>query len=179
VGGDYTYSVQGNRLSSDKVIENAQNEFKKKPKKREGECDDLADRLMRALEAGAKDGGGDWRCTDDEDNKDWGVAATEAYIKVYDGDGNKIIDEKVLFDDNNKDALARLRTKYENNRGDCEKRPKKKDRIMDPLPKKGRKELLAMSIVTFLGLLSLVMVKKRKVATLNDPSEAGYELQTA
>jgi uncharacterized Ntn-hydrolase superfamily protein len=52
----YTYSVQGNILTSRAVIDQAEAAF------RNSGCD-LADRLMLALEAGAQNGEGDSRCT--------------------------------------------------------------------------------------------------------------------
>jgi uncharacterized Ntn-hydrolase superfamily protein len=54
--GRYTYSVQGNILTSVAVIDQSETAF------RAGGCD-LADRLMRSLEAGAIGGEGDSRCT--------------------------------------------------------------------------------------------------------------------
>jgi uncharacterized Ntn-hydrolase superfamily protein len=52
----FTYSVQGNILTSQRVIDQTEAGF------RAGGCD-LAERLMRALEAGAQNGEGDTRCT--------------------------------------------------------------------------------------------------------------------
>jgi uncharacterized Ntn-hydrolase superfamily protein len=54
--GAYTYSVQGNILTSRAVIDQAEAAF------RNSGCD-LADKLMLALEAGAMGGEGDSRCT--------------------------------------------------------------------------------------------------------------------
>jgi uncharacterized Ntn-hydrolase superfamily protein len=54
--GDFTYSIQGNILTGPAVLAQAENAFR-------GESCDLADRLMRALEAGAANGQGDSRCT--------------------------------------------------------------------------------------------------------------------
>jgi MYXO-CTERM domain-containing protein len=54
--GTFTYSVQGNILTSRAVIDNAETAF------RTTGCD-LADKLMLALEAGAMNGEGDSRCT--------------------------------------------------------------------------------------------------------------------
>jgi len=54
--GSYTYSVQGNILTSKNVIDHAETAF------RTTGCD-LADKLMLALEAGATGGEGDSRCT--------------------------------------------------------------------------------------------------------------------
>ena len=52
----YTYSVQGNILTSKAVIDQAETAF------RTTGCD-LADKMMLALEAGATGGDGDSRCT--------------------------------------------------------------------------------------------------------------------
>lgn len=54
--GSFTYAAQGNILTSAAVIDQASTAFEA------GGCD-LADRLMRALEAGALGGEGDSRCT--------------------------------------------------------------------------------------------------------------------
>ena len=54
--GAYTYSVQGNILTSKAVIDGAETAFR-------GNGCDLADRLMHALEGGAQNGEGDRRCT--------------------------------------------------------------------------------------------------------------------
>jgi uncharacterized Ntn-hydrolase superfamily protein len=54
--GAYTYSVQGNILTSPAVINQAESAFR-------GSGCDLADKLMLALEAGAMGGEGDSRCT--------------------------------------------------------------------------------------------------------------------
>jgi uncharacterized Ntn-hydrolase superfamily protein len=67
--GSFIYTVQGNILTGPVVIDRAAAAFAG------GGCD-LADRLMLALEAGAEDGEGDSRCTDD------GVPADSAFIEV-------------------------------------------------------------------------------------------------
>jgi uncharacterized Ntn-hydrolase superfamily protein len=54
--GPYVYSIQGNILTSARVLDQAEAAFKAKG------CD-LAERLMLALEAGAENGEGDSRCT--------------------------------------------------------------------------------------------------------------------
>jgi len=71
--GAFTYAVQGNLLTSGAVIDHAEAGFTA------GGCD-LADRLMRALEAGAADGEGDRRCTVG------GLPADSAFLEV-DRDG--------------------------------------------------------------------------------------------
>lgn len=65
----YTYSVQGNILTSARVIDQAETAFRSKG------CD-LADRLMLALEAGAEGGEGDSRCTPR------GIPSDSAFIEV-------------------------------------------------------------------------------------------------
>lgn len=54
--GSYVYSIQGNILTSARVLDQAEAAFKASG------CD-LAERLMLALEAGAQNGEGDSRCT--------------------------------------------------------------------------------------------------------------------
>jgi uncharacterized Ntn-hydrolase superfamily protein len=65
--GTFTYSVQGNILTSGNVLDQAAAAF-------DG-CD-LADRLIRALEAGAHNGEGDTRCTVD------GIPSDSAFLHV-------------------------------------------------------------------------------------------------
>jgi uncharacterized Ntn-hydrolase superfamily protein len=65
----YTYSVQGNILTSVNVIDHAEASFQSMG------CD-LADRLMLALEAGAEGGEGDSRCTPR------GIPSDSAFIEV-------------------------------------------------------------------------------------------------
>src|SRR5688500_2140688 len=67
--GSFTYSVQGNILTSAKVLDQAASAFEA------GGCD-LAERLMNALEAGAVGGEGDNRCTPD------GIPADSAFLQV-------------------------------------------------------------------------------------------------
>ena len=67
--GAFVYTVQGNILTGAIVIDRAAEAFAG------GGCD-LAERLMRALEAGAEDGEGDSRCTDR------GLPADSAFIEV-------------------------------------------------------------------------------------------------
>lgn len=67
--GDFAYSVQGNILTSQKVLDQAATAFAA------GGCD-LAERLMRALEAGAEHGEGDSRCTPN------GIPSDSAFIAV-------------------------------------------------------------------------------------------------
>jgi MYXO-CTERM domain-containing protein len=67
--GDFTYSIQGNILTGALVLSQAQAAF------RDQACD-LAERLMRALEAGAVGNQGDRRCTPD------GAPSDSAFIQV-------------------------------------------------------------------------------------------------
>ena len=67
--GTLTYSVQGNILTSAKVLDQAASAFEA------GGCD-LAERLMSALEAGADGGEGDSRCTPD------GIPSDSAFLQV-------------------------------------------------------------------------------------------------
>ena len=65
----FSYSVQGNILTSQKVLDQAAAGF-------EGAGCDLADRLMAALEQGGMNGEGDSRCTGD------GIPSDAAFIQV-------------------------------------------------------------------------------------------------
>lgn len=65
----FAYSVQGNILTSARVLEQAAAAF-------EGAQCDLAERLMQALRAGAAGGEGDSRCTPD------GIPADSAFLQV-------------------------------------------------------------------------------------------------
>src|SRR5687768_9419933 len=67
--GAYTYSVQGNILTSAAVLDNAAMSF-------DTQGCDLADRLMLSLEAGARNGEGASRCTPG------GIPADSAFIQV-------------------------------------------------------------------------------------------------
>jgi len=67
--GSFVYSVQGNILTGPAVLDQAVAAF-------EADGCDLAERLMRALEAGAERGQGDSRCTVD------GIPSDSAFIAV-------------------------------------------------------------------------------------------------
>ena len=67
--GSFAYSVQGNILTSQAVLDQSSQAF-------QAPACDLAERLMRALEAGAEHGEGDSRCTDA------GIPADSAFIQV-------------------------------------------------------------------------------------------------
>ncbi|HYQ18491.1 MAG TPA: DUF1028 domain-containing protein [Polyangiaceae bacterium] len=74
VSGVFAYSVQGNILTSAKVLERAAVAF-------ETSGCDLAERLMSALESGALDGEGDSRCTSR------GIPSDSAFLQVERPDG--------------------------------------------------------------------------------------------
>ena len=67
--GTFSYSVQGNILTSEAVLTQAQTAFEQTG------CD-LAERLMTALEAGARGGQGDSRCTPQ------GIPSDSAFLQV-------------------------------------------------------------------------------------------------
>ena len=92
----YTYSIQGNILTSGKVLDQAEGALLDK-----AGCD-LADRLMRALAAGAKNGEGDSRCTVS------GLPADSAFIHIDLEDGQRLIHLSVT-DTSPESPLVRLR----------------------------------------------------------------------
>lgn len=67
--GTFSYSVQGNILTSSAVLSQAAEAF-------EASGCDLAERLMNALEAGARNGEGDSRCTPQ------GIPSDSAFLQV-------------------------------------------------------------------------------------------------
>jgi MYXO-CTERM domain-containing protein len=77
--GPYRYSVQGNILTSENVLDNTKAGFETP-----AACD-MAERLMLALEAGAEGGEGDSRCTDD------GIPADSAFLRIVDDQGDELI----------------------------------------------------------------------------------------
>ena len=146
---DYVYSVQGNDLTSEKVIKQAKKKFSE-PKG----CD-LADRLMRALEAGSKHGEGDVDCPA-------GTWSTNiAYLKVINPDGTDVVQDAsgdplfvgLDYSDSGESAIEALLEAYKDWRKDnkCEKRPK--PHLVPPLA--------AASILAFLGLG--IVLRKRKI----------------
>jgi uncharacterized Ntn-hydrolase superfamily protein len=98
----YTYSVQGNILTSGNVIDHAETAF------RTTGCD-LADKLMLALEAGATGGEGDSRCTPNgipsdaaSIEVDRGGEAAGAYLKLAvagTGRTSAVVQLRGMFDD--------------------------------------------------------------------------------
>jgi uncharacterized Ntn-hydrolase superfamily protein len=101
--GTYTYSVQGNVLTGVAVINQAESAF------RGGGCD-LAEKLILALEGGAKNYQGDRRCINDAGV---GVPADAASIEV-DLPGQPAGNYLRLSNQNGsgKDAVAQLRTQF-------------------------------------------------------------------
>ena len=96
----YTYSIQGNILTSGKVLDQAEGALLDK-----AGCD-LADRLMRALAAGAKNGEGDSRCTVS------GLPADSAFIHIDLEDGQRLIHLSVT-DTSPESPLVRLAKLYD------------------------------------------------------------------
>ncbi len=79
----YAYSIQGNILTSQAVLDQAKAAFVS------GGCD-LADRLMLALEAGAQNGEGDQRCTPN------GIPSDSAFIHVDAADKTVVLHLEVV-----------------------------------------------------------------------------------
>ena len=99
--GSYTFSVQGNLLTSNAVIDQATTSFQTMG------CD-LADRLMLSLEAGARNGQGDARCTPQ------GIPSDSAFIQVDragEAGGSYLRLEVINTSPNN--PLVMLRTQYD------------------------------------------------------------------
>ena len=101
--GSFTYSIQGNILTSEAVLAQAEAAFA-------GGCD-LADRLMLALEAGAANGEGDSRCTGD------GIPSDSGFIRVEDAGGTLILDLDVV-NTSPASPLVALRQQYDAWRAD-------------------------------------------------------------
>lgn len=94
--GSLRYSVQGNILTSEKVLQQSEAAF------RASGCD-LADKLMLALEAGALNGQGDSRCRPQS-------PADAAFLQVDQADGKVLVQLEVQ---GAKDPLKDLRRKYQ------------------------------------------------------------------
>jgi hypothetical protein len=104
--GVFTYSVQGNILTSRAVIDQARAAF-------EASGCDLADRLMRALEAGADGGEGDSRCTPD------GIPSDGAFLQVDRPDEPRGTWLSLRIDDTEPESpLVLLRAEYDAWRAD-------------------------------------------------------------
>jgi len=97
--GAFTYSAQGNILTSEAVITQAVAGF-------EGEGCDLAERLMMALEAGGENGEGDSRCANQ------GIPADSAFIHVDLQDGTELLHLSVT-DTSPDNPLVELRALFD------------------------------------------------------------------
>lgn len=95
----YVYSVQGNILTSEAVIQNAEAGFR-------AEGCDLAERLMRSIEAGARNGEGDSRCTVD------GLPADSGFVHVDLEDGTEYM-HLTVKDTSPESPLTQLRTQFD------------------------------------------------------------------
>jgi uncharacterized Ntn-hydrolase superfamily protein len=114
----FTFAVQGNLLSGDLVLDHAARGF-------EG-CD-LADRLVRALEAGARGGEGDRRCTVR------GLPADSAFVEVdRAGEPAGTYLRLEVTDTAPTSAVARLRTAYDAWRSTHPCPPRSVDAGLDP-----------------------------------------------
>jgi uncharacterized Ntn-hydrolase superfamily protein len=101
------YSVQGNLLTSENVLDNAAAAF-------EAAGCDLPERLMRALEAGAENGEGDHRCTDSR-----GIPSDSAFIRVATGSGaDAVFTELRVPTSGDENPLVELRAELEAWRAD-------------------------------------------------------------
>lgn len=97
----FAYSVQGNILTSERVLAQAAHAFEQTG------CD-LAERLMTALEAGAQGGEGDSRCTPH------GIPSDSAFLQVESADGSPTPSVALHVTSSGKDdPLPLLRQKLE------------------------------------------------------------------
>lgn len=95
------YSAQGNFLTSEQVVERAGDAF-------EASGCDLPERLLLALEAGARGGEGDRRCTAR------GIPSDSAFLAVYDRDPlDPPLVELRVPGSGDENPLLELRTQYE------------------------------------------------------------------
>lgn len=101
ITGPFTYSVQGNILTSAAVLDQAAQSFESRG------CD-LADRLMLALEAGATNGEGDSRCTPG------GIPSDSAFIQVdREGEPAGTFLQLEVIDTAPQNPLVMLRAQYD------------------------------------------------------------------
>jgi uncharacterized Ntn-hydrolase superfamily protein len=99
--GSFVFSVQGNILTSMAVLAQSESAFVA------GGCD-LADRLMRSLEAGAQNGEGDSRCTGG------GIPSDSAFIEVdRDGEAAGTFLRLEVADTAPQNPLVMLRAQYD------------------------------------------------------------------
>ncbi len=103
--GQLTYSVQGNILTSLDVLARSREALL------EGGGCDLPERLMLALEAGAREGEGDSRCTGA------GIPSDSAYLRVVSADGTERVFLEVV-DTAPQDPLVLLREQLDAWRAD-------------------------------------------------------------
>lgn len=94
--GPYLYSIQGNILTSSRVLTQAREGFT-------AESCDLAERLMTALEAGARNGEGDSRCRP-------AAPSDAAFIQVDNPDGRIFVRLDVK---GSRNPLGELRNRFE------------------------------------------------------------------
>ena len=99
--GSFTYSVQGNILTSRAVIDQAEVAFR-------GQGCDLADRLMLALEGGARNGEGDSRCASRGIPSD----AASLQVDLADGAAGSYLALSVAGTGNN-NPVAQIRTMFD------------------------------------------------------------------
>lgn len=102
--GGIAWSAQGNILTSEAVVAQTAAAF-------EAEGCDLADRLMRGLEAGASGGEGDNRCTGN------GIASDSASITVQAADGSDVL-RLTVVDTSPESAVVLLRAQFDGWRED-------------------------------------------------------------
>ena len=91
--GSLVFSVQGNILTDGGVLSRMETAF------RAGGACDLAERLVRALEAARTDGGGDSRCTSNGTPSSSAVVrARDLVIEVPEGSGDPTVTVRARFD---------------------------------------------------------------------------------
>jgi uncharacterized protein (TIGR03382 family) len=100
--GSLHYSAQGNLLTSERVLTQAAEALL------EPACD-LTERLLRALEAGGRDGNGDRRCTE------LGIPSDSAFVRVEAAGGDPVA-SLVVASSGSANPLLQLRALYESYR---------------------------------------------------------------
>jgi MYXO-CTERM domain-containing protein len=122
--GRFVGSVQGNLLTSIRVLEQSRDAFA-------NESCDLAEHLMRSLEAASLGGEGDARCTPE------GRPANSAYLDVTFADGTNV--HLGVADVSPSNPIAALRFEYDRFRVENPCEPK-----LDTEPRAGKSEACAM-----------------------------------